>query len=125
MSIGTELAIGLAMLTLGWLLSSWAAQYDVKGWFTDAVWRFLFRRGWRDAGKSNIQDVLDHDGKLKRQIGDKVDGFKADAVRLGRTRATAKHGFLFAIAYAVNLVALPILLIGIAVLAHAAWRWVH
>lgn len=125
MSIEIQAAVGLAMLALGWMLSTWAAQYNVKSWLTDAAWRFLFRRGWKDAGKANIQDVLDHDGKLQRLIGNKADAFKADAARLGRTRATAKHGFLFAIAYAVNLVALPILLIGIAVLAHVAWRWTH
>jgi len=49
-----------------------------------------------------------------------TDAFKADSARCVRTRAVAKHGALFAIAYAVNFPAGLVMIAGILVLAHTA-----
>ena len=123
MSIGLEGGIGIGMLAIGFLMSRWASRYDVKSWLTDAVWRFIFGRSWRRAGKAHIKEVLDTNGELRRQISAKTDAFKADAARIGQTRAAAKHGALFAIAYAVNLVAGLVMIAGVLLLAHAVYRW--
>lgn len=123
MSIGLEGGIGIGLLALGFLMSRWASRYDVKSWLTDAVWRFIFRRGWRQAGKAHIKEVLDGDGELRRQISEKTDAFKIDAARLGQSRAAMKHGALFAIAYAVNFLAGLVMIAGLLLLAHTAYRW--
>lgn len=123
MSVGFEGGIAVALLAIGFLMSRWASRYDVKGWFTDAVWRFIFRQGWRQAGKADIKHVLDADGELRRQISEKTDAFKADAARIGQTRAAAKHGALFAVAYAVSFLAGLVLIAGALLLAHTAYRW--
>lgn len=123
MSIGFEAVLGAGLLTIGFLMSRWASRYDVKSWLTDAMWRFIFRKGWKQAGDADIKQVLDADGELRRQISEKTDAFKADAARIGKTRAAAKHGALFAIAYAINFVAGLVMIAGILLLAHTAYRW--
>ena len=47
----------------------------------------------------------------------------ADAARIGQTRAAAKHGALFAIAYAVNFLSGPVVILAFLILAHTAYRW--
>ena len=123
MTFGFETGVGLFLLAIGLGMGRWASRYDVKSWLTDAVWRFIFRRGWRDARRAPIQDVIDGDGELRRQFSEKADAFKADAGRIGHTRAFAKHGVLFAIASAVNFVAGIVMIAGLLLLAHAAYRW--
>lgn len=123
MSVTTQAVFGLIIVLIALLLGRWASRYDVKSWFTDAIWRFLRRGGWRDIAKADIKSVLEKDQELKRQIIEKTDAFKSDAARIGSTRAVAKHGAMWAVAYAVNLIAGPVMIIGLLVLAHATWRW--
>ncbi len=126
MSIAMQAGFGAAVLFLGWLLARWASRYDVRSWLTDALWRIVwrvFRRGeWRKMREMSI-DVVDSDPLLKQQISRKVAEVRADAQRMGTVRTTIKHGGLHAMAYAVNFLAGPILLVGLAIIAHAAWRW--
>lgn len=123
MSLNIQVGIGLALLLAGWIAGRWASRYDVKSWFTDALWRFVRGGRWKEAMKGDLRDVLEKDAELKRTIEERAGAFKADAGRLGRTGATVKHGALFAIAYGVNLISGPLMLVGSLILAHAAWRW--
>lgn len=122
MSAQAEALFGLGVLLIGWLLGRWAAKYDVRSWITDAIWRFFWRRGWRDMRTSKIDQALDRDGEFKRQVKSSADAFNADAARWGRAGAAAKHGLLFSIASAASTIAGLLLLIGLVLLAHAGYR---
>lgn len=107
---------------IGWLMGRWAARYDVRGWVTDAIWRFLWNRGWRNIRNARIEEALDRDGEFRRQVSSSAEAFSADAARLGRAGAAAKHGVLFAIATAVSNVAGLFMIAGVLALAHAGYR---
>ena len=88
--------------------------------------------GWAlfDLTGSKLLELTHFSPKIKPQPEDKLeelmkkaDAFKADAGRIGHTRAFAKHGVLFAIASAVNFVAGIVMIAGLLLLAHAAYRW--
>ena len=123
MTIGFEAGLSIGLLAIGFLMRRWASRYDVKSWLTDAIWRFVFRRGWRQAGNADIREVLDGDGELRQQISEKTDAFKSDAARIGQSRAAIKRGALFAVAYAVNFLAGWVMIGGVLLLAHSAYRW--
>ena len=119
-----EAGLGLAILMLGWLIGRWAGRYDIKSWFTSALWRAIFRQGWRKPVlKGDLGAMLEADPELKRTISGKARDFKADTARIGATRATVKHAGLFGLAYAMSFLVMPLMIVGGLVIAHAAWRW--
>jgi hypothetical protein len=129
MKIETQTGLAMVLLALGWLLGRWAAQYDVKSWVSDAVkrgaWHILRRGAWRRPREFSLDEVVSSDPILKQQVSDRLAEVKADAARIGKVRTAAKHGGLYVLAYTVNLLTGPLMLAGILVLAHAAWRWLR
>lgn len=112
----------MMFVVVGWLMARWAARYDVRSWVTDAIWRFVWKRGWRNMRKAKIEEVLDRDGEFRRQVSSSAEAFKADAARWGRTGAATKHGVLFATATVVSNLAGLFTLVGLLALAHAGYR---
>lgn len=123
MSLTTHSLIGVALLVVGLLLGRWAAAYDVKSWFTDAIWRIVFSGRWRELHKKRLDELPDHDPTLKQQLSDKIRDVRADTARIGTVRTVAKHGGMFAFAYAVSWLAGFLQIAAVLVLAYAAWRW--
>lgn len=127
MSLAAQTILGVVLVSAAWLMSRWAARYDVKSWFTDALWRGvwgIFRDGaWRKPREISMDKVVASDPILKKQITDKIAEVKSDSARLGTTRTAVKHGGLYALAYVVSLISGPLTFIGMLVLAHAAYRW--
>lgn len=123
MSLTTHSLIGVAMLVTGMLLGRWASSYDIKSWFTDAVWRVVSSGHWRTLHKTRLDQLPDHDPTLKQQLSDKIRDVRADSARIGTVRTVAKHGGMFALAYAASWLAGLLQLAAALVLAYAAWRW--
>lgn len=127
MSAQTQAILGFIALALGWLLGRWASHYDVKSWFTDAmrrgVWGLFKSGAWRKPSEISLKDVVSTDPVLTKQLNEKIADLKADAARIGSTRTAVKHGGMHVLAYLVSLISGPLTIIGILVLAHAAYRW--
>ena len=127
MSIATEAILALATIAtiaISALMSRWAAEYDIKSWFVDAVWRFVFRQGWRQQ-QENAKLLQELDATLKRQLVDTARDFQMDRQRLGQPRAAIKHVGRIGIAYLVSWMAGLILLVGLSILAHTVYRGIH
>jgi hypothetical protein len=121
MSITVEFGLATALVGSGWFMSAWAARYDYKSWIMDFVWRFVRRQGWRHAS-INAHEVRFGDDILRRQLSERAADINADAARIGRWRAAAKHGALFAAARIVGTISGPVMLIGLSLAAHALYR---